>query len=129
MVHVLEEVGYHVVIIQEAWVQQLSQLDRDKWTFKERAGQYVGARRPSWVECVGGQHVSKKVWWAAFTVHFDEPRAGRSKLGILSLHLCNDALEVHTASRSGRSSGSASGRSSGSASGRSSGSTSGRPSG
>ena len=90
MVHVLEEVGYHVVIIQEAWVQQLSQLDRDKWTFKERAGQFVGARRPSWVECIGGQHVSKKIWWAAFTVHFDEPRAGRKKLGILSLHLIND---------------------------------------
>ena len=87
MVHVLEEVGYHVVIIQEAWVEQLSSLDFDKWTWMEHACRFVGARQPSRVEFIGGQHVARKVRWAAFTVHFEEPRACWSRLGILSLHL------------------------------------------
>ena len=90
MVHVLEEVGYHVVIIQQAWWYQLSELDREKWSWSLRCQQFVGSRRPSRVDCLGGQEVPGKIRWAAFTVLFDSPRAGRAKLDILSLHLNND---------------------------------------
>ena len=89
LVHVLEEVGYHVVIIQEARLEQLSQLDREKWSWSVRCQQFLGSRRPSLVECLGGQEVPGKIRWAAFTVHFEVPRAGRAKLHILSLHLNN----------------------------------------
>ena len=93
LVHVLEEVGYHVVIIQEAWLAQLRQLDEEKWSWSLECQQFVASRRPSRVACLGGQEDPGKIRWAAFTVHFDEPRAGRAKLGILSMHVNNDRVK------------------------------------
>ena len=49
------------------------------------------------VDCHCGKAVERKIRWAAFTVHFDEPRAGRSKLGILSMHLNNERAKKREA--------------------------------
>ena len=87
MVPVLEEVGYHIVCIQEAG-ERLSQMS-EKWSWFLACQQFVAARLPSRVEYHTGQDLPGKIRWAVFTVHFQPPRVGRERFGVLSLHLNN----------------------------------------
>ena len=89
LAEVIDTSGYHVVAVQEAREDLLVKLDRQRWSFELKFGQFVGARSPNWVESHCGEATQGRIRWHFATVHFDPQRVNRSSLGILSLHLHN----------------------------------------
>ena len=47
MVPVIEGLGYHIVCIQEAWSEKMSQTNSEKWSWPLQCQQFVAARLPS----------------------------------------------------------------------------------
>ena len=89
LAQVIDTVGYHVVAVQEARADFLSQLDPKRWSYVLEYDQFVGARIPSTVEShCGGASLGRMRWHFA-TVSFPEKRVNLSSLGILSLRLNN----------------------------------------
>ena len=90
LAEIIDTRGYHVVAVQEARPDFLNKLDRDRWSYEIKYGQFVGARYPNWVESHMGEEIKNKICWHFATVHFEgQQRVGRNHLGILSVHLNN----------------------------------------
>ena len=89
LAQVIDTVGYHVVAVQEARADFLSQLDPKRWSYVLEYDQFVGARIPSTVESHCGGASPGRMRWHFATVSFPEKRVNLSSLGILSLHLNN----------------------------------------
>ena len=73
MAPVLEELGYHIVCIQEARLEKLSQINSEKWSWSLKCQQFVAARLPPRVEVHAGQDLKGEIRWSVFTVHFTPP--------------------------------------------------------
>ena len=97
LVPVIEAIGYHVVCLQEAWRAKLENIDIDRWSWSCECEQFVAARRPSNVEFHHGENIKGQTKWAVFTVWFGEPRVGRERFGVLSLHLNNNQAKKKVA--------------------------------
>ena len=86
---VIDTLGYHVVAVQEAREDMLTQLSKTRWSYSIVYQQFIGARLPMQVETHCGEQNLGRMRWHFATVHFPEKRVGRDKLGILSIHLNN----------------------------------------
>ena len=89
LAQVIDTGGYHVVAVQEAREDMLSNLNPDRWSYSIKFQQFIGARKPAFVESHSGEETAGKIRWHFVTVHFPRKRVERSTLGILSLHLNN----------------------------------------
>ena len=70
---VIEDLGYHIVCIQEAKPEELSQINSEKWSWAVNCQQFVAARLPSRVEVLAGEDLPGKIRWSVFTVDFTPP--------------------------------------------------------
>ena len=71
LAEVIDSTGYHVMAVQEARDDFLSDRDRARWSYVIENQQFVGARRPCHVESHGGEDRPGKIRWTVATVHFD----------------------------------------------------------
>ena len=83
---VVDQIGYHLVLIQEARPDFLSGLSRDRWSWVSEAGQFIGARRPAEVRSVASRETGPCPFLVA-EVTWPSPRLGFECLRIMSLHL------------------------------------------
>ena len=84
---VIDEVGNHIVAIQEAHIGQLQVLDR--WNFVCERDQFIACRKPSTIETIAGGAEEHKCWWHVADVRLDKPRLGLKNVVVMSLHLNN----------------------------------------
>ena len=89
MIPVIGDLGYNIVCIQEAWRDQVRAIDDDKWSWSCDYQQFVAARLPSRVHFRCCEEIGNRIRWSACTVIFGEPRMGRDRFCVLSLHLNN----------------------------------------
>ena len=80
-------------------VPQAGNIDINRWSWSCQCEQFVAARHPSRVEFHSGENTKGKIKWAVFTVWFGEPRVGRERFGVLSLHLNNKQAKKKKAGR------------------------------
>ena len=104
LAQVIDTGGYHVVAVQEAREDMLSNLNPDRWSYSIKFQQFIGARKPAFVESHSGEETAGKIRWHFVTVHFPRKRVERSTLGILSLHLSNVHAKKTSNRRSNRQS-------------------------
>ena len=88
LAQIIDTRGYHVVAVQGARPDFLSNLSRDRWSYVIANQQFIGVRYPNWVRSHMGEEIKNKIRWHFATVHFEgQQRVGRNHLGILSVHL------------------------------------------
>ena len=89
----VDSLGYHVVVLQEAHAERLAGLDPSRWHWVLENQQFVGARFGQGGNVrIDVRQTCETKWRVRYlfaTVHFDPPRAGQKSLGILSVHLSN----------------------------------------
>ena len=84
---VIDEVGNHIVAIQEAYIEKLQVLDR--WNFVCENDQFIACRKPSTIKTLAVGKEEGKCWWHVAEVLLDRPRLGLKNIVVLSLHLNN----------------------------------------
>ena len=89
LAEVIDSRGYHIVAVQEAREDMLTELTPNRWSYTIDYQQFIGARHPNTVVSHCGEETQGKIRWHFATVHFPHKRVGRDKLGILSIHLNN----------------------------------------
>jgi hypothetical protein len=73
---VLDDVGYHIIAIQEAHADQMHQMTRHNWVLRQ--DQCIAARKPNRVETIGHGQIPGKVWWHVAEILFERPRLGHN---------------------------------------------------
>ena len=97
LAEVIDTGGYHVVAVQEAREDMLTELNPHRWSYTINFQQFIGARMPNTVESLCGEETERRIRWHFATVRFPDKRVNRDSLGILSLHLNN----IHAKKTSG----------------------------